>query len=175
MQLTIHAISKLALSALATGCVLVLSGCDIFSANVHSTQTPTPIDTSVPSPTQMAVDPTNTNMPTIPDGTLKLRYSSGAVVHEGTLTMNGDSGKLLTSFFDINSNQTATVEQTIKLENTSRGLVLWGYNPVYPGTQIPFPNYAPDNFLLGVNPDGSINLRTCDDADNCSDVEVMNS
>lgn len=112
---------------------------------------------------------------TTPDGTLKLRFSSSGVIHEGTLSMDGNSGKLLTRFFDSNRNQTATVEQIIKLENTFRGLVLWGYEPVYPGTQTPYPNYSTDNFLLGVNSDGSINLRTCDDAGNCSDVEVIDN
>ncbi|MBN3958721.1 hypothetical protein [Nostoc sp. NMS8] len=180
MQLTTHAISKLALSALTTGCVLILSGYTNNTATARTTPTPiTP--TSVVSgntkgqPTIQANRPSTPQPTNIPDGTIKLRYSSGGVVHEGRLIINGDSGKLFTRFFDIKRNKTATVEQTIEIENTAKGLVLWGYYPVYPGTKTPYPDYSADNFVLRINVDGSYFLRTCDDAENCSDVEVIDN
>ncbi|RCJ32603.1 hypothetical protein A6769_27400 [Nostoc punctiforme NIES-2108] len=60
----------------------------------------------------------------------------------------------------------------MKLGSSAKGLILYGYNPVYPGTQTIYSSYSPDNFLFGINPDGSLNLVTYDDADRCSEVEV---
>jgi CRISPR/Cas system CMR-associated protein Cmr5 small subunit len=104
----------------------------------------------------------------------KLRYSISEVVYESTLKMKGDSGTMLTKFFDKNTNKTEIIEQTIKLEQSSTGLLLLGFDPVYPDTQIPYPNYAADKFIIEFNRDGSFNWTTCDDAGNCSDVEVEN-
>ena len=86
--------------------------------------------------------------------------------------MNGYSGKMRTRYFDSNVRKTQTVDQTMSLRSSSRGLILVGYNPVYAGTNTRNPTYSADNFLFQVSSDGSLNAATCDDAGQCSDVDV---
>ncbi|HEY9875965.1 MAG TPA: hypothetical protein V6D12_21215 [Candidatus Obscuribacterales bacterium] len=54
----------------------------------------------------------------------------------------------------------------------SQRLVLLGYNPVYRGTNTRHPTYSADNFLFQVSPDGSLGVATCDDAGQCSSVDI---
>ncbi|WP_230967103.1 hypothetical protein [Nostoc sp. NZL] len=105
-------------------------------------------------------------------GTWKLRYSIDGIVHQSVLVMNGYSGVMRTSYFDSRINKKQVVDQEISLKSSSQGLVLLGYNPVYPGTSRRHPTYAADNFLFSVEPDGSVIAYTCDDLRQCSTVDV---
>ena len=86
--------------------------------------------------------------------------------------MSGYSGKMRTRYFDPNFNRTQTIDQSMSLRSSSRGLVLLGYNPVYAGTNTQSSTYSADNFLFQVSTDGSLLAATCDDAGQCSDVDV---
>jgi hypothetical protein len=105
-------------------------------------------------------------------GAWKLTYSVDGIVYESVLSMNGYSGRMRTRYFDPNINRTQVVDQTMSLRSSSRGLVLLGYNPVYAGTNTPHPTYNADNFLFQISPDGSLGVATCDDAGQCSDVDI---
>lgn len=161
MQIRVKTVKKLALSTVMVVSVLMTNGCVLVmpetETSVPSTVTPT---NEIPSSGQL-------------QGTLNLRYSIAGIVYESTLTMDGDSGKMLTIYFNPNSNSTEIVEQTMKVKPSAQGLILLGYNPVYPGTQIQYPNYSADNFLFRVNPNGSQEFMTCDDTGRCSPVEVI--
>ena len=64
-------------------------------------------------------------------GQWKLRYSVAGVVYESILRMDGYWGVMFTRFFNVNTNSTAIVQQTMRLSSSPRGLIILGYNPVY--------------------------------------------
>jgi hypothetical protein len=105
-------------------------------------------------------------------GSWKLKYSVDGVVYQSVLVMEGYSGVMRTRYFDPRINKKQVVDQEISLRSSSQGLVLLGYNPVYPGTSRRHPTYAADNFLFSVEPDGSLTAYTCDDLRQCSAVDV---
>lgn len=105
-------------------------------------------------------------------GAWKLTHSVGGILHESWLYMSGYSGKMRTRYFDANANKTQAVDQTMYLRSSSQGLVLLRDNPVYAGTNTRHPTYNADNFLFQVSSDGSLNAATCDDAGQCSDVDI---
>ncbi|MCC5668062.1 hypothetical protein LC653_30360 [Nostoc sp. CHAB 5784] len=102
----------------------------------------------------------------------KLKYSVDGVVYQSVLVMKGYSGVMRTRYFDFRINKKQVVNQEISLKSSPQGLVLLGYNPVYPGTSRRHPTYAADNFLFSVEPDGSLTAYTCDDLRQCSAVNV---
>jgi hypothetical protein len=106
------------------------------------------------------------------DGIWKIQYSINGIVYQSELEMRGNDGTMLTHFFDVNTNQSKIVEQTIELKPSAQGIVLLGSHPVYPNTETSYPNYSPDNFLFKINPDGSKIFYTCDNAGMCSPVEM---
>ncbi|WP_258169613.1 hypothetical protein [Nostoc sp. 'Peltigera membranacea cyanobiont' N6] len=105
-------------------------------------------------------------------GSWSLRYSVDGVVYQSVLVMKGYSGMMRTRYFDSRINRSEVVDQEINLKSSPQGLVLLGYNPVYPGTSRRHPTYAADNFLFSVEPDGSVIAYTCDDLRRCSAVDV---
>ncbi|MEH2092295.1 MULTISPECIES: hypothetical protein [unclassified Nostoc] len=105
-------------------------------------------------------------------GSWSLRYSVDGVVYQSVLVMKGYSGMMRTRYFDSRINRSQVVDQEINLKSSPQGLVLLGYNPVYPGTSRRHPTYAADNFLFSVEPDGSVIAYTCDDLRRCSAVDV---
>jgi hypothetical protein len=105
-------------------------------------------------------------------GCWSLTSSVFGVVYESLLQMNGYSGVMVTAFFNPNTNSTEYVEQTMKLQDSAHGLMIFGSNPVYAGTSIRHPTYSPDNFLFQVRPNGEYRFVTCDNAGRCSPVEV---
>ncbi|WP_334713839.1 hypothetical protein [Nostoc sp.] len=105
-------------------------------------------------------------------GSWSFRYSVDGVVYQSVLVMKGYSGMMRTRYFDSTINQRQVVDQEISLKSSPQGLVLLGYNPVYPGTSRRHPTYAADNFLFSVEPDGSVIAYTCDDLRRCSAVDV---
>ncbi len=105
-------------------------------------------------------------------GCWKLIHSVGGIVHESILVLRGDRGKMLTTYFSRRLGRTEQVEQTMKVTNSPRGILIIGSNPVYYNTDTRHPTYSPDNFLLQVTPSGETRIGTCDRAGQCSDVDV---
>ena len=105
-------------------------------------------------------------------GCWTLTHSSFGIVYESALKMNGYEGIMITKYFDPNIGRTNYVQQTMRMRSSARGIVILGYDPVYPGTNRKHSNYNPDNFLFQIRPDGSYLFGTCDDAGQCSPVEV---
>ncbi|WYL99692.1 MAG: hypothetical protein HEQ19_09285 [Gloeotrichia echinulata CP02] len=104
-------------------------------------------------------------------GTYKLQYSVNGIIHESILRMRGYSGIMRTRYFNPQRRKTVVVDQTMELKSSSSGLILLGSNPVYAGTTIPA-EYSADNFLFQIRPDGTLVVFTCDDAKQCSPVDL---
>lgn len=194
MKSALKIYQKIAQLALAVTLILMANGCDrqeqqkvqilppVPSPTVSvSPVSPTPQPVTTPTPElvhpQSPVLPQNQPSPVNSsngslDGIWKLQYSIHGIVYQSGLEMRGNDGKMLTRFFNVITNQSEMVEQTIELQPSPQGIVLFGSNPVYPGTQTAYPSYSPDNFLFRVNPDGSRIFYTCDDTGNCSPVEI---
>jgi hypothetical protein len=60
----------------------------------------------------------------------------------------------------------------MQLRSSSKGIALFGYNPVYSGTSIAAP-YIPDNFFFTVE-NNSLQVVNCDDKKVCSWVDLKN-
>ncbi|HEY9692982.1 MAG TPA: hypothetical protein V6D15_12290 [Oculatellaceae cyanobacterium] len=105
-------------------------------------------------------------------GSWKLNYSVGGILYESWLYMSGYSGKMRTLYFDPNVKKTQLIDQSMSLRSSSQGLILVGYNPVYAGTNTQYPTYSADNFLFQISSDGSLLAVTCDDAGQCSGVDI---
>lgn len=105
-------------------------------------------------------------------GCWQLTYSVSGIVYESLLKMDGYDGVMLTAYFDPSIKDTNYVQQTMRLRSSARGLLILGHNPVYPGTSRRHPTYNADNFLFQVRPNGDYLFVTCDDAEQCSPVEV---
>jgi hypothetical protein len=87
--------------------------------------------------------------------------------------MNGNRGIMQTTFFNVDTNQTERIEQTMCLRLSERGVELLGYEPVYAGTRNPHPTYSPDNFLFQLDADGSKVVSVCDDSRQCGAVDIV--
>jgi hypothetical protein len=153
--------------------ILVISSMSLFGVEPVNAKN-AEIDTSkTTQSTNIAQVP---NLATPIYGSWKLTHSIGGIVHESVLKMNGSSGTMTTRFFNAQSGKTEAVEQTMYLKPHPRGILIWGYNPVYSGTSIKHPIYHPDNFFFSIPPDGPAIFLNCDDGKQCSyvDVEVVN-
>lgn len=137
----------------------------IGSSKKVSTQTPS---RNIPLSSSFKIAQTNPIY-----GQWRLRFNNAGVVYESVLRMNGYRGIMLTQFYDVNTRRSAIVQQTMRLKSSPKGLVILGYNPVYPGTTNRYRGYSPDNFLFQINPNGSVRFATCDDARRCSPVEIF--
>ncbi|WP_293117545.1 hypothetical protein [Okeania sp. SIO1I7] len=105
-------------------------------------------------------------------GCLRLTYSVLGTVYESILEMNGYEGIMITQYFNPNIRGTDYVQQTMRMRSSPRGIVILGYNPVYPGTSRKHPTYIPDNFFFQVRPNGDYIFAVMDDAGQLSPVEV---
>ena len=105
-------------------------------------------------------------------GCWKLIYSVDGIVYESVLILKGDRGKMLTTYFNPNIGRTDYVEQTMKVTNSPRGILILGSNPVYPNSNRRHPSYNPDSFLLQIRTSGEVVIATCDTASQCSFVDV---
>ena len=101
-----------------------------------------------------------------------LKHSASGTIYESMLRMNGYDGVMVTRFFDSRIGDTIYVKQTMKLENSSNGLVIYGYNPINANTGASLLTYSPDNFLYQIRPNGEQLFGTCDDQGQCSSVQV---
>jgi hypothetical protein len=105
-------------------------------------------------------------------GTYKITWTFQGLSYESALKMEGGSGKMLTTYFNPNTNSPDVVLQTMELRNCSFGLVLAGYNPRNPNTQRPHSTYNADNLLMRREPNGSLLIFNCDDQKNCSPATI---
>jgi hypothetical protein len=105
-------------------------------------------------------------------GSWQLKYSVDGVVYQSVLVMEGYSGMMRTRYFEPGINKKQVIDQEISLKSSPQGLILLGYNPVYAGTSRKHPNYAADNFLFSIQPNGSVTAYTCDNLLQCSAVDV---
>jgi len=64
------------------------------------------------------------------------------------------------------------VEQTMKLENTTLGTRLTGYNPVFPDTEKMFPLYNADNFYLITDEYNNLTITNIDDGGSTSKASI---
>ena len=106
-------------------------------------------------------------------GAWKLTFSNNGIVHESILVMKGYYGVMRTQYFSPISRKTEVIDQAMELKSSSKGLVLIGRNPVYAGTSRRHPSYSPDNFLFTIQPNGSVQILTCDNASRCSSVDLQ--
>jgi hypothetical protein len=105
-------------------------------------------------------------------GTWNLQYSIDGIIYKSFLRMRGYWGSMRTWYFNPLISRTVAVDQTMQLKSSSSGLILLGYNPVYADTTIRAAYYNPDNFLFQVSTDGSLVVVTCDNARQCSSVDL---
>ena len=123
-----------------------------------------------PSSTLTIAQSLNANSPL--DGTWRLTFIGNGVVHSALLTMQGSYGVAKVTYFDSNLKRIQNVDQLMQLRSSSKGIALFGYNPVYSGTSIAAP-YSPDNFFFTVSND-SLRVVNCDDKEVCSWVRSKN-
>lgn len=107
-------------------------------------------------------------------GEWRLQFSSGAIVHDATLTMNGCSGDMRVSFYNVDTRQRETITQRMTLSQSAQGMRISGSYPVYYyGTTRRHPDYVVDRLVYSVDPEGRATFRNCDAVGNCSPVEVL--
>ncbi len=107
---------------------------------------------------EQLIKPGNNNI----DGDWKLEFSAGGVTHIARLQMEGASGAMRVIF------PNGSVDQTMQLYNSSKGIVLLGFYPVDPNTGESVPSYKADNFLIRQEIDSSWTIVNCDDGGNTS-------
>jgi hypothetical protein len=105
-------------------------------------------------------------------GCFDMVYSASGVSHESRLVMQGSQGYMRTRYFDPIARKTNDVGQIMLVGSSPRGILIYGYEPVYFGTSIRHPSYSPDNFLFSISPNGSYVSLTCDDEGKCSEVDI---
>lgn len=166
--------------------VSLISGCTtvdkaIFNTPTNPTSTSAP-NTADPTPTPTPQPPTPENADDeqldrlvrtrecIPPneseyifGTYKLGWAMGGSRHEGSLHMEGRKGKMIIQYFNESTNQTETVDQTMVLASCTRGLVMFGFNPVFADTGQKHPTYAADNLIYRREINGDTTIINKDD------------
>ncbi|MBD2461029.1 serine/threonine protein kinase [Oscillatoria sp. FACHB-1407] len=103
------------------------------------------------------------------DGTWNLNYTLGDQSHQATLLMQGVTGTLTVKSTGP-AGSTQTVQQTMQLWSAPSGLMVLGYNPTDSATQAAKTDYPADNFLFQPQADGSMVVKSCNDAGACGDV-----
>ncbi len=107
------------------------------------------------------------------DGKWEIQYVQANLRHKVSLSMEGQSGKSITQFFDTEANTSVTIEQDIKLGTSDRGTWLVGFNPVDAKTKKEVKTYSPDNFFLEINPSGEQGGYKCDDSNSRSPMSIQ--
>ncbi len=93
-------------------------------------------------------------------GKYKVSWSYGGIFHESVLSMQGDSGTMLTRFYSSELGGPDVIEQDIQMRSCSFGLMLLGSSPRRPNGSKPT-NYVPDNLILRVQPSGQLIILNC--------------
>lgn len=106
-------------------------------------------------------------------GVWELTFSAAQLTHEATLKMNGCTGIMHVAFYRRSVGRRAEISQRMTVSSTARGLRISGSNPVFKGTQRRDYGYNADNLFYEVNPYGRTTFQNCDDAGQCSPVEIV--
>ncbi len=77
------------------------------------------------------------------------------------INWNEGTGKMRVRYYSKGSTQ--MIEQTMRLERTTAGTRIAGYNAVYAGTNQRHPTYNPDNFYISQDEYGNVSIVTVDD------------
>lgn len=78
----------------------------------------------------------------------KISYNSAIIIY--------DNGYGIGRVKFYSEGELKIIEETFKVEQETKGINIYGSNPVYPGSKVKFPNYSADAFLLSFNDKGSI-------------------
>ena len=99
------------------------------------------------------------------DGVWNFEHSSGLLVHQATLYMSDGNGKVITKFFDEDTNKTKVVEQKAMLCQSSSGLMVLGTLPMdfMTGITGEAVKYDADNFSMKKMPNGSFEIFSSDE------------
>ena len=143
-----------------------------FGSNNNLTETRVIADLISDSPSSPLTIAQSLNANSPLDGTWRLTFIGNGAVHTALLTMQGSYGVAKVTYFDSNLKRIQNVDQLMQLRYSSKGIALFGYNPVYSGTSIAAP-YSPDNFFFTVIND-SLQVVNCDDKEVCSWVRLEN-
>lgn len=173
-----------------------ISGCEtvdkmIFSTPTDPTPTSSPADPT-PTPTFQPSAPENTddeqldrlvrtkecippNQAEYVFGNYKLGWTMSGDRHEGLLLMKGRVGKMRIQYFNESINQTETVDQTMVLASCTKGLTMFGFNPVLADTGQEHPVYAADNLIFRRETNGDTTIINYDDQGVVVPVEIEQS
>lgn len=105
------------------------------------------------------------------NGAWRVNWQVNGVSMSGRLYMQGDRGVLRLRMRDTYGN-TQRIEETMFLRPRENGFALRGSNPVFRGTNIPVPNYLPDNFRIRQTSDGWA-IRACNDSGTCAPASMQ--
>lgn len=86
--------------------------------------------------------------------------------------MEGRIGTMRIKFFNPATNQTDAVDQTMVLASCTKGLVMFGFNPVVAGTDEKISTYSADNLIIRRETNGNITIINSDDQGISSPVEI---
>lgn len=102
-------------------------------------------------------------------GSWRITWLFGDVLHEAALRMDGPNETMRVRLTDQKTQETDSVDMTMKLEIGEQEVYLLGSNPVVSGTTNPSPNYAADSFRISVV-DDRLQFMLCDTARRCGEV-----
>lgn len=177
-------VTKMALSI--AGAIAFITGATLIAANlkiglfaesksnssVSANPNPTPSSSPIISSPSVSPVPQSGECSPPLNANMKVRFSAGMVEHLGDLRMRGCEGTMIVTYYSTQRERTEKVSQTMKLRSSDRGLMLYGYDPVYFGTTTPA-SYSADNFLFRQDTTGKLEFRNCDDANVCSPVAIL--
>lgn len=103
----------------------------------------------------------------------KVRWTSGVTQYYSALVLfDNGTGKMRTKFYSKSCDCTRTVEQTMNIEQTSAGLRITGYNPVYPNTSTKFLTYSADNLYVSRDYAGNLSITNIDDRGDIASASI---
>jgi hypothetical protein len=94
------------------------------------------------------------------DGDWRLSWRSNGIIHRAQLSMDGNFGTMFVNA-RLPNGRLIAVQERMRLTPTSRGFVLRGSRPTYPGTGTPHPSYNPDVFQIRPISGSSLNVTNC--------------
>jgi hypothetical protein len=107
------------------------------------------------------------------DGIWKLQWQMNGYSLDGLLTLRGNDG-IMTVNVRYPNNHIDIVQQTMVVQSAGDQFIIFGQNPVYPGTKLPIASYIPDTFFIeqARNLEGW-SVRACDSTERCSQVKMQ--
>jgi hypothetical protein len=99
----------------------------------------------------------------------EVKFSISRIPYRGALLIwNDGSAKMRVRYYL--DGEMKMVEESMTVESILGTPTLVGYDPVYPGTDISYPHYSADNFLITHNLYGETEITTVDGNFNVADV-----